>query len=137
VIGNNNAFVLGAKAVNPDVQVRVVVTRNWSDKAKEAAATNALIDQGADVVAMHVDSPATVIQTAEGRGVDSIGFQSIEAGALAPKGWVTGLGFAWGPFMTATAKSVMDGTLKPAMVREGFCEMIAVAPFGPGVPEAT
>ena len=102
--------------------MRVVVTGSWSDKAKEAAAANALIDQGADVVTMHVDSPATVIQIAESRGVYSIGFQSIEARALAPKGWLTGLGFTWGPFMTATAKSVIAGTFKPAMVREGLGE---------------
>jgi basic membrane protein A and related proteins len=137
VIGNINAFALGARSVNPNVQVHVVATGSWSDKGKEAAAANALIDQGADVVTMHVDSPATVTQVAEGRGVFSIGFQSIEARALAPKGWLTGLGFTWGPFMTATAKSVIDGTFKPAMVREGLGEMIAIAPFGPAVPEAT
>ena len=138
VIGNINAFALGARSVNPKVEVRVVATGSWSDKAKEAAATGALIDQGADVIAMHVDSPATVIQVAESRGVYSIGFQSIEARALAPKGWITGLGFTWGPFMTATAKSVIDGKFKPAMVREGLGEgMIAIAPFGPAVPEET
>ena len=136
-IGNVNAFALGARSVNPRAEVRVVVIGSWSDKAKEAAATNALIDQGADVVAMHVDSPATVIQAAENRGVYSIGFQSVEARALAPKGWITGLGFTWGPFMTDTAKSVMAGTFKPAMVREGLGEMIAIAPFGSAVPETT
>ena len=136
-IGNVNAFALGARSVNPKAEVRVVVIGSWSDKAKEAAATNALIDQGADVIAMHVDSPATVIQAAESRGVYSIGFQSVEARALAPKGWITGLGFTWGPFMTETAKSVIAGTFKPAMVREGLGEMIAVAPFGSAVPETT
>jgi basic membrane protein A and related proteins len=136
-IGNVNAFALGARSVNPKAEVRVVVIGSWSDKAKEAAATNALIDQGADVVAMHVDSPATVIQAAENRGAYSIGFQSVEARALAPKGWITGLGFTWGPFMTDTAKSVMAGTFKPAMVREGPGEMIAIAPFGSAVPETT
>jgi basic membrane protein A and related proteins len=135
VVGNINAFALGARSVNPKVQVRVVVTGGWSDKAKEAAAANALIDQGADVITMHVDSPATVIRVAESHGVYSIGFQSLAAKALAPKGWITGLGFTWGPFMTATAKSVMTGTFKPAMVREGLAEgMIAIAPFGPAVP---
>ncbi len=135
VIGNINAFALGARSVNPKVQVRVVVTGGWSDKAKEAAATNALIDQGADVITMHVDSPATVIRVAESRGVYSIGFQSNAAMILAPKGWITGLGFTWGPFMTATAKAVMAGTFKPAMVRQGLGEgMMAVAPFGPAVP---
>jgi basic membrane protein A and related proteins len=136
-IGNVNAFALGARSVNPKAEVRVVVIGSWSDKAKEAAATNALIDQGADVVAMHVDSPATVIQAAENRGASSIGFQSVEARALAPKGWITGLGFTWGPFMTDTAKSVTAGTFKPAMVREGLGEMIAIAPFGSAVPETT
>jgi basic membrane protein A len=137
VIGNIDAFAMGARSVNPKAEVRVVVTGGWSDKAKEAAAANALIDQGADVVTMHVDSPATVLQTAEKRGVYSIGFQSIEARKLAPKGWITGLGFTWGPFMTATAKSVIAGNFKPAMVREGLGEMMAIAPFGPAVPPAT
>jgi basic membrane lipoprotein Med (substrate-binding protein (PBP1-ABC) superfamily) len=137
VIGNINAFAMGARSVNPKAEVRVVVTGGWSDKAKEAAAANALIDQGADVVTMHVDSPATVIQTAEHRGVYSIGFQSIAARQLAPKFWLTGLGFTWGPFMTATAKSVIAGTFKPAMAREGLGEMMTVAPFGPAVPAAT
>jgi basic membrane protein A len=137
VIGNINAFALGARSVNPKAEVRVVVTGGWSDKAKEAAAAGALVDQGADVVTMHVDSPATVLQTAESRGVYSIGFQSIEARKLAPKGWITGLGFTWGPFMTETAKSVMAGTFKPAMVREGLGEMLAIAPFGPAVPPPT
>jgi basic membrane protein A len=137
VIGNINAFALGARSVNPAVEVRVVVTGGWSDKTKEAAAANALVDQGADVVTMHVDSPATVLQVAESRGVYSIGFQSIEARTLAPKGWLTGLGFTWGPFMTATAKSVMAGSFKPAMVREGLGSMMAIAPFGSAVPEPT
>jgi len=138
LIGNINAFALGARSVNPKAEVHVVVTGSWSDKAKEAAAAGALIDQGADVVAMHVDSPATVIQTAESRSVYSIGFQSLEARALAPKGWITGLGFTWGPFMTETAKSVIAGTFKPAMVRLGLGQgMMAIAPFGSAVPEAT
>src|SRR5579862_53080 len=134
-IGNVNAFEMGARSVNPKATTRVVVTGGWSDKAKEAAAAAALIDQGADVVTMHVDSPATIIQTAEGRGVYSIGFQSITAQQLAPKGWITGLGFTWGPFMTGIAKSVIAGTFKPAFVREGLGKMMAIAPFGKAVPK--
>jgi basic membrane protein A and related proteins len=134
-LGNVNAFEMGARSVNPAAQTRVVVTGGWSDKAKEAAAANALIDQGADVVTMHVDSPATIIQAAASRNAYAIGFQSIEAAQLAPKFWITGLGFTWGPFMTETAKSVMAGTFKPAMVRQGLGQgMMAVAPFGSAVP---
>ncbi len=136
VIGNINAFHLGARSVNPKFQTRVVVTGGWSDKVKEAAAANALIDQGAELLTMHVDSPATVIQVAENRGAMSIGFQSIEARQLAPKGWITGLGFNWAPYMTKTAQEVIAGTFKGAMVREGLREkMLVVAPFGEAVPQ--
>jgi basic membrane lipoprotein Med (substrate-binding protein (PBP1-ABC) superfamily) len=133
-IGNVNAFELGVRSVNPEAKTVVVVTGGWSDKAKEAAAANALLDQGCDVVAMHVDSPATIIQTVEARGAMSIGFQSVEAHVLAPKGWITGLGFTWAGFFKEVAQSVLDGkfTAKPTYL--GLGKMIAVAPFGASVP---
>ena len=137
-LGNVNAFEMGARSVNPNVQTIVVVINSWSDKAKEASAANALLDQGCDILTMHVDSPATIIRAAESRGAMSIGFQSIESRRLAPKGWITGLGFTWGKFMTQTAQSVIDGTFKPGFVRQGIAEgMMAVAPFGPSVPAST
>lgn len=135
-IANVNAFHLGARSVNPDVETTVVVTGGWLDRAKETAAANALIDKGCDVLTMHVDSPGTIIQTAEERGVYSIGFQSLAAQKFAPKGWITGLGFTWGGVMTEAAQQVIDGTWKSQMLRKGIDEgYIAVAPFGEAVPE--
>jgi basic membrane lipoprotein Med (substrate-binding protein (PBP1-ABC) superfamily) len=64
-----NAYTLGAQSVNPDVQVIVAYTFGWGDSAKEAETTNSLINQDVDVITMHVDSPQTVISTAESRGV--------------------------------------------------------------------
>jgi basic membrane protein A len=134
-IGNVNAFELGARSVNPQAKTVVVVTGGWSDKAKEAAAANALLDQGCDVVAMHVDSPATVIQTVEGRGAMSIGFQSVEAYALAPKGWITGLGFTWAGFFKEVAEGAMKGKFDSNPTYRGLGQMLALAPFGATVPE--
>lgn len=135
-IANVNAFHLGARSVNPDVETTVVVTGGWLDRAKETAAANALIDKGVDVLTMHVDSPGTIIQTAEERGVYSIGFQSLAAQKFAPKGWITGLGFTWGGVMTEAAQQVIDGTWKSQMLRKGIDEgYITVAPFGEAVPE--
>ena len=133
-LGNVNAFQMGARSVNPKAQTVVVVTGGWSDKAKEAGAANALLDQGCDVVGMHVDSPATIIQTVEARGGMSIGFQSIEARALAPKGWITGLGFTWAPFFKEVAISVMAGKFSAQAVYQGLGQMVAIAPFGASVP---
>jgi len=133
-LGNVNAFQMGAKSVNPNVQTVVVVTGGWSDKAKEAAAANALLDQGCDVISMHVDSPATIIRTVEARGAMSVGFQSIEARELAPKGWLAGIGFDWTPFLTQTAKDVMAGKFHGRAVYEGLGQMVVIAPFGVSVP---
>lgn len=135
-LGNVNAFHLGARSVNPEVETHIVYTGSWVDRAKEAEATNALLDEGVDVFTMHVDSPITIIQTAEARGAYSIGFQSLAAQQFAPEGWITGMGFTWGKFMTETAQQVIDGTWESQHVRLGLREgMISIAPFGPAVPE--
>jgi basic membrane protein A and related proteins len=44
LLGNINAFHLGARSVNPKVETHVVFTGGWLDPAKEAMAANALID---------------------------------------------------------------------------------------------
>ncbi len=131
-----NAFELGAKSVNPDAQTIVAYTFAWGDSAKEADVTNALINGGVDVITMHVDSPATVISTAESRGIYSIGFQSLEAQKFAPKYWITGVGFTLGDKLTWVASTVIDGTWEPIFKRWGMDEgAMQIAPFGPEVPQ--
>lgn len=106
------------------------------DRAKEAAAANALLDLGVDVITMHVDSPATIIQTAEAAGAYSIGFQSLATQEYAPEGWITGLAFNWEPVMTETAQQVLHGTWQAQHIRKGLGEKyMVIAPFGPAVPE--
>ena len=55
-----NAFTLGAKAVNPDIEVHVRWTYAWygPDKAREAA--EALIADGCDALAFTEDTPAVI-----------------------------------------------------------------------------
>jgi len=131
-----NAFELGAQSVNPDAETIVTFTGSWSDRAKEAAATDALINQGVDVITMHVDAPGTIIQAAEARGVYSIGFQSLAAQQFAPEYWITGTGFTFGGVMTWMAQSVIDGTWEPKFIRCSIGEgCMALAPFGPNVPQ--
>jgi len=131
-----NAFTLGAQSVNPDVETIVTFTFSWSDSAKEADATNAMINQGVDVVTMHVDATGTVIQTAESRGVYSIGYQSLEAQQFAPEYWISGAGFTFGDLFTFFANGVIDGTWEPIFLRCGVADgCMAIAPFGPKVPQ--
>jgi len=131
-----NAFELGAKSVNPDAETTIAYTFGWGDSAKEADTTNSLINQGADVITMHVDSPATVISTAESRGAYSIGFQSLAAQQFAPENWISGTGFTLGDKLTWLASTVLDGTWQPIFLRCGMADgCMALAPFGPKVPQ--
>ena len=131
-----NAFQLGAKSVNPQVQTIVAYTFAWGDRAKEADTTNSLINQGVDVISMHVDSPSTVLSTAESRGVYSIGYQNLAAQQFAPEYWISGTGFTLGGKLTWLTSTVLDKTWKPIFLRCGIADgCMAIAPFGPKVPQ--
>jgi basic membrane lipoprotein Med (substrate-binding protein (PBP1-ABC) superfamily) len=131
-----NAFHLGARSVNPDIETHVTYTFSWGDSGKEADATNSLINQGVDVITMHVDSPSTVIGTAESRGVYSIGFQSLHAQEFAPEYWISGTGYTLGDTLSWLASTVIDGTWEPIFLRCGlFDGCMAMAPFGEMVPQ--
>jgi len=131
-----NAYTLGAQSVNPDVETIVAYTFGWGDSAKEADATNSLINQGVDVITMHVDSPSTVLSTAESRGAYSIGFQSLAAQQFAPENWISGIGFTLGDKLTWLASTVLDGTWEPIFLRCGIADgCMAMAPFGAKVPQ--
>lgn len=138
ILASVNAFHLGAKSVNPDVTTTLVINGAWVDPAKEAAATNALADAGVDVVTMIVDSPITVVKTAEERGIHVVGFHSDALQEFAPNGWLTGVAYTWGPLFTRIVQSVMDGTWQSEHIRGGVeSDYVTIAPFGPAVNEET
>src|SRR4029079_11205827 len=89
VLRNINSYELGAKSVNPKATSTVIFTCDWAMPVKEAEAANSLIDQGIDVLTMHVDSPKVIVETAEKRGVFVTGYHANQS-ALAPKGYLTG-----------------------------------------------
>ena len=134
-LANVNAFELGARSVNPKVETRVVFTGTFLDPAKEATAATALLDQGADVLGVIVDSPITVVQTAEKRGAYAVGYHYLGAQKFAPKGWISGIAFTWGNLYTRFARQVLDGTFKSENILGSLNDdLLAIAPFGPAVP---
>ena len=132
---NINAFTLGARSVNEKVKVHIIWTNSWSDPPTEAEAAKGLIESGADVLTMHLDSPLTVVQTAEKLGAMTVGYHA-NLQQFAPKGWLTGQMWDWGPLYVKIAQSVRDGTWKPGNkrydMRDGYTKL---SPFGTAVPE--
>lgn len=143
VLRNINSFTLGAKSINPAATTQVIFTGDWALPVKEAEATNSMVDQGIDVITCHVDSPKVVMETAEKRGVFSVGYHANQ-GSLAPKGYLTGAEWDWSSIYTSlgeqfvAGKTLMAGDI-PHLLRGGladnFCKL---SPYGAAVtPEAT
>jgi len=135
VIRGINAFTLGAQAVNPDVQVRVVWTKTWYDPATEKEAAKSLLDVGADVIAQHQDSPGPQ-EAAQEKGVYSIGYNS-DMSAFAPKAHLCAPVWNWGPFYKEVVEAVRGGAFEPKAYWYGMEHgIVDLSPMSSMVPEA-
>jgi basic membrane protein A len=137
VLRNINAFTLGARSVNPKITTTVVFTGDWSLPVKEADSASSLIDQGVDVLTMHVDSPKVIVQTAEKRGVYSVGYHTSQA-SLAPKGYLTGAEWTWSTVYKDYIAKIQAGQPWKHLVRGGLKDgFVKQSPYGAAVsPEA-
>ena len=134
VIRGINAFTLAMRKVNPDAVVKVVWVNSWYDPGKEGDAAKALIDQGADIISQHTDSPAP-LQVAEQRGVYAFG-QASDMRAFAPNAQLTAIVDDWGPYCVSRVKAVMDGAWESMDTWDGIGPgMVVMAPYGDAVPE--
>jgi basic membrane protein A and related proteins len=128
VISGINATMLGAQTVNPNIKVKIIWANTWFDPGKEADAAKALIDQGADVIMQHTDSPAAV-QVAAQRGVFAFG-QDSDMIKFGPKTQLTAVVDNWGPYYVRQVKADLDGKWKPEDTWDGLKEkMVVMAPY--------
>jgi len=142
-IANIDAFELGAQSVNPAAKTYTVNTSNWCDPAKQAQAAQSLLSQGVDVITQHQDCTATVIKATEAAGAYTVGYHA-DASALAPKGWLTGSQWNWGPLYTDIVKTAeagqFTGSKYNANYRVGYKNgenPFIQSPFGPSVTQDT
>ncbi|MFK7964607.1 MAG: BMP family ABC transporter substrate-binding protein [Burkholderiaceae bacterium] len=135
VLLNINSFLLGARAVDPSITCQVIFTGEWSLAVKEAEATNALVDQGADVITCHVDGPKVVVETAAGRGAYVCGYHANQS-PLAPDMYLTGAEWNWASVYTDMIKQHAAGESIKNFVRGGLPEgFVKMSPLGPAVSE--
>jgi len=130
-----NAFALGVRSVRPEAKVHVIWTNSWYDPGKEREAAEALIAQGADVVAQHTDSAAPM-QVAEEKGVWGVG-QASDMSRFGPHAQLTSFMEIWSGYYIDRVQKVLDGTWTPTDTWRGFdTGMVALAPFNPRTPPA-
>jgi simple sugar transport system substrate-binding protein len=129
-----NAAYLGAKKVNPNVKFKIVWVNTWFDPGKEADAAKALIDQGADVLMQHTDSPAAVKVAAE-KGIWAVG-QSSDMAHFAPDNVLTSIADNWSGYVVSRVHAVMDGSWKTGSVWLGMKDSaVNIPPINGKVPE--
>lgn len=133
VVMGINAFTLSARKIRPDLRVKVVWANSWYDPGKESDAAKTLIDQGADIICQHTDSPAP-LQVAEARGVHGFG-QASDMRAYAPNAQLTAIVDDWSDYYVERTRAVMEGTWESHSVWYGLAKgMVVMAPYGPAVP---
>ncbi len=128
-----NAFLLAAQKQNPAATLKVVMIDSWYDPPKEAAATETLVNLGADIVTTHTDSPGP-LQILEQKGLYGFG-QGADMSQFAPTAHLTAILDIWGPYYVSRAQMILDGTWKSTDTWDGFKEgTVQIAPYNKAVP---
>ncbi|WP_458792409.1 BMP family ABC transporter substrate-binding protein [Yoonia sp. MH D7] len=134
VIRGINAAYIQAKAVNPDVEFKIVWAYTWFDPAKEAEAATVLIEQGADVILQHTDSTAPQAAAQAAGNVITFG-QASDMSEFAPHPRVSSIIDDWAPYYIARTKAVIDGTWTSGNTWDGIgAGMVAIGEISDAVP---
>lgn len=133
VLQGINAFIQGARSVNPKAELRVIWVNSWFDPGKERQASMTLMSQGADVLTHHTDSTA-VVQAAEEKGKYAVGYHS-DMSKYGPTAHLTATTHHWGDFYIKTIEQVKAGNWKPESLWGGYAKgMVSLAPLSPAIP---
>jgi len=128
VISGINSTMLGAQTVNANIKVKIIWVNSWFDPGKEADAAKALLDQGADIIMQHTDSPAPM-QVAAERGKLAFG-QDSEMIKFGPKAQLTSILDTWAPYYISRVKAELDGAWKSEDSWGGLeTKMFEMAPY--------
>ena len=117
-----NAFIAGAKEVNPEVVAKVSFINDWFDPAAAKEAAQAQIDAGADVL---YAERAGVIEAADENDLIAVGNMSDQMG-LAPDNVITSV--TWN--MTPTVEHVLEQVASQAYVAQDLKDFSMVGKGG-------
>lgn len=135
---DKNAYIAGAKSINPDIELKTVITGTFNDSAVGKETALAMIEQGVDVILQTCDHTGLgVLEACEEKGVYCFGYTSDQADLVADDLCLTSL-LVNIPDMIYSQidiiKSGEYGGLQNPGLKEGI---ISIAPYSPKVSEET
>jgi simple sugar transport system substrate-binding protein len=108
------AFEAGAKRINKQVKMLDSYVGDWNDAAKGKQATQAQIDQGADVVIACGGGPATgMAQAIKQENISGFGYVG-DMSSQAPENLVGSVMYNLEPYFKAAVEDVRNDTFRPA-----------------------
>jgi basic membrane protein A and related proteins len=133
VVMGINAAYLAAKSVNPNVKMKIVWVSTWFDPGKETDAAKALVDQGADILMQHTDSPAPMKFAAE-KGIYAFG-QASDMAQFGPQTQLTSIVDNWTPYYIKRVRALLDGSWTSGNIWAGIKEgTVVLAPWSNKIP---
>jgi basic membrane protein A len=126
-----DGFVAGAKYVNPDAEVLTAFTGSWTDAGAAKEISNAMVDNGADVLANLLGfAGMAILEAAEEREIIAIG-ASREQHTVAPDNVPASVIKDIPNMYTFVYEKILDDSLEQTVYKLGIAEG-AVYPFYPG-----
>lgn len=135
VYGGVNAFLMGARSVNPNATMQVILINSWFDPQAASQAGTALIDNGADFLFGIMDE-AGYLQVAEKRGVPAVMWNT-DVRRYGPKSYVSSIVVDWRKYYVKQVGDRLNGTWKG--MRTELLDMgqgVDRDAWGESVPEA-
>jgi basic membrane lipoprotein Med (substrate-binding protein (PBP1-ABC) superfamily) len=111
VFSGTNAFLMGARSVNPNATLQTIVINSWFDPQAAAQAGTALIDNGADFLFGIMDE-AAYLQVAEKRGVWAAMWNT-DIRRYGPNAYVSSIIIDFKPFYVEQVRKRLAGEWTP------------------------
>jgi basic membrane protein A len=130
-------FELGAKSVDPKIQVRHTYTGDWNDAAKAKEAVDALLSAGSDVVYQWLDNASpTALQTIADKGAYAFGNTADQLN-VAPEAVLTSavkrIDLAIAKLATLATRNELKGQVYALGLEEP--DILYLGKFNPAVPK--
>jgi basic membrane lipoprotein Med (substrate-binding protein (PBP1-ABC) superfamily) len=122
VYSGTNAFLMGARTVDPKATVQCIMINSWFDPQGANQAGTALVDNGCDFLFGIMDE-AAYLQVAEKRGVWAAMWNT-DIRRYGPKAYVSSVILDWKPFYVEQARKRLAGEWAPA---ENLCRWVAAS----------
>lgn len=133
VFSGTNAFLMGARSVNPNATVQVITINSWFDPQAATQAGTALLDNGCDLLFGIMDE-AGYLQVAEKRGAKAVMWNT-DIRRYGPKGYISSIVVDFKKYYVEEVRKRLAGTWTPSSTILSMGAGVDRDAWGETVPE--